>query len=79
MQPWYGFIFRSLGQEKRIFLMGRCFMSQEERRNQTVWLDEQQRIASFHSVEGYHQRDFVCYDFFMSFLQSLQERGYRFQ
>lgn len=54
-------------------------MSQEERRNQTVWLDEQQRIASFHSVEGYHQRDFVCYDFFMSFLQSLQERGYRFQ
>lgn len=39
-------------------------MSQEERRNQTVWLDEQQWIASFHSVEGYHQRDFVCYDFF---------------
>ena len=45
----------------------------------TVWLDEQARIASFHSVAGYEEHSFSCRDFFMGFLNSLQERGYYFQ
>lgn len=44
-----------------------------------VWLDEQTQIASFHCVEGYQQQIFSCHTIFMSFLQTLQERGYRFQ
>lgn len=46
----------------------------------TVWLNEQARIVSFHSVAGYEERSFRCRDyFFMGFLNSLQEWGYRFQ
>ena len=44
-----------------------------------VWLNDQSRIASFHRVVGYEERSFTCHEFFMSFLHSLQERGYRFQ
>ena len=44
-----------------------------------VWLDEQAQIASFHCVEGYQQQIFSCHALFISFLQTLQERGYRFQ
>ena len=44
-----------------------------------VWLDDQSRIASFHSVTGYEAHSFSCHEFFMGFLHSLQERGYRFQ
>ena len=45
----------------------------------TVWLNEQARIASFHGVAGYELRSFTCHEFFIGFLRSLQERGYRFQ
>jgi len=44
-----------------------------------VWLNEANRIASFHQVEGYQSRTFTSHDFFISFLHSLQEQGYRFQ
>ena len=54
-------------------------MGHQEAANHTVWLSEQDRIASFHHVEGYNIQTFSCHDFFMSFLHSLQERGYRFQ
>ena len=47
--------------------------------SQTVWLNEQARIASFHSVAGYEERSFRCRDYFMGFLNNLQERGFRFQ
>lgn len=47
--------------------------------SQTVWLNEQARIASFHSVAGYEEHSFRCRDYFMGYLNSLQERGYRFQ
>ena len=45
----------------------------------TVWLCDTNRIASFHSVTGYEPHSFTCHEFFMGFLHSLQERGYRFQ
>lgn len=54
-------------------------MTAMEQRHYIVWLDEQARIASFHNVAGYEKRSFTCHEFFMSFLHSLQERGYRFQ
>ena len=57
-------------------------MDEKQNRNpasQTVWLDEQARIASFHHVAGYEERSFSYRDYFMGCLNSLQERGYRFQ
>lgn len=57
-------------------------MDETPRRNtnpHTVWLNEQARIASFHSVAGYEERSFHRRDYFMSFLNNLQERGFRFQ
>lgn len=45
----------------------------------TVWLDEQAKLASFHHVEGYYKKIFNSKDFFMNYLCSLQELGYRFQ
>ena len=45
----------------------------------TVWLSEESRIASFHSVSGFKKHDFSNHSYFMAFLHSLQERGYRFQ
>ena len=44
-----------------------------------VWLDEQEQIASFHPVDGYRRYDFHDREYFISFLHSLQVRGYRFQ
>ena len=43
--------------------------------SQTVWLDEKARTASFHCVAGCEERSFHCLDYFMGFLNSLQERG----
>ena len=45
----------------------------------TVWISEQERIASFHAVEGYEMQTFATHDFFMSYIHSLQERYFRFQ
>lgn len=45
----------------------------------TVWLSNEARIASFRHVAGYEERSFTRYEFFIGFLHSLQERGYRFQ
>ena len=50
-----------------------------EQRSYTVWLCDETRIASFHSVTGYEQHTFSSHAFFIIFLHSLQERGYRFQ
>lgn len=46
---------------------------------ETIWLDERELIASFHAVDGYTPHDFSFHDHFMSFIQFLQEQGYRFQ
>ena len=52
---------------------------QEIRSNHIVWLSEKDRIASFHHVEGYQIQTFNLHDHFISYLHSLQERGFRFQ
>ena len=43
-----------------------------------VWLNSDMQIASFHYEDGYKQMNFSNQVFFMSFLQSLMESGYRF-
>lgn len=45
----------------------------------TVWVGEEDRIASFHPVDSYELRSFTCHDYFIHYLRSLQERGFRFQ
>lgn len=45
----------------------------------TVWVGEEDRIASFHAVDHYKPQTFSCHDYFISYLRSLQERGFRFQ
>ena len=45
----------------------------------TVWLNEVTHIASFHEISGYQRHDYHNHSYFMAFLHSLQERGYRFQ
>lgn len=44
-----------------------------------IWIDMTNCIASFSMVEGYERKSFSNNDYFMSFLQGLQETGYRFQ
>ena len=44
-----------------------------------VWLNEKDRIASFHYVAGYQKQEFYRREIFISYLKSLQECGYRFQ
>ena len=45
----------------------------------TVWIGEEDRIASFHAVDTYELQTFVCHDLFIKYLRTLQERGFRFQ
>lgn len=45
----------------------------------TVWVGEEDRIASFHAVDSYQPQTFSCHDYFIDYLRSLQERGFRFQ
>lgn len=45
----------------------------------TVWIGEEDRVASFHAVDTYEPQTFVCHDFFLKYLCRLQERGFRFQ
>ena len=45
----------------------------------SVWIDEHEKIASFHHVEGYLKYTYTNHEFFMKFLCTLQQRGFRFQ
>lgn len=44
-----------------------------------VWIGKEDKVASFHKVEGYEECPFTCAEHFRDFLCSLQESGYRFQ
>lgn len=44
-----------------------------------VWMDADQRIASFHAMKGYREQCFRNHDYFLEFLHGLQQQGYRFQ
>lgn len=44
-----------------------------------VWINEQEKIASFHHVDGYCKHIYIDHEHFMEFLRSLQQQGFRFQ
>lgn len=44
-----------------------------------VWINEAERIVSFHEIEGYEIRLIQGRDAYLFFLQRMQEQGYRFQ
>ncbi len=44
-----------------------------------LWISHADRIASFHPVANYNEQRFTSHDHFISYICSLQERGYRFQ
>lgn len=54
-------------------------MNQQAIENYTVWINDTERIASFHSIAGYRQEVFNSHDFFWKYVIALQESGYRFQ
>ena len=55
------------------------FRSDEPRETHRIWVDGTERIASFHEVEGYAAQTFSNYELFMSYVNSLQKRSFRFQ
>ena len=54
-------------------------MGRQKQRVYLVWVGEEERIASFHEVDGYRMESFFNHDFFIQYLRQLQERGFRFQ
>ena len=56
---------------------GRTMTSDKTENN--VWLDEKNKIASFHPVHGYHNYTCQQREQFLEFLKELAESGYRFQ
>jgi len=44
-----------------------------------VWLDEKNKIASFHLVRGYRKYTCAQREKFIEFLKDLAESGYKFQ
>lgn len=57
----------------------RCEQTDQPADIRTVWIGAEEKIASFHYVEGYQDQSFPHHDQFVHFLCSLQEQGYRFQ
>lgn len=53
--------------------------AEPEKLAQTVWVGEEDRVASFHPVDTYEQKSFDSRDFFFGYLHTLQARGFRFQ
>ena len=45
----------------------------------SVWIDEQEKIASFHPVEGYGKHTYNEQETFLELLSILQQCGFRFQ
>lgn len=44
-----------------------------------IWLDEKNRIASFHEIDGGRMLEFVSAGMFMSFIDDLMKQTYLFQ
>lgn len=48
-------------------------------RARTVWVSEEEKIVSFHAVDGYASIDFVQYTSFVAFILHMGEQSFRFQ
>ena len=44
-----------------------------------IWVDEKEKIVSFHPIENSDFIDFQEHSHFLSYVQDLAERSYRFQ
>lgn len=44
-----------------------------------IWINQTERIASFHEVDGYRPQAVRGQENYIALLQSLQEQGFRFQ
>ena len=44
-----------------------------------VWIGEEERVASFHKVDGYKLQIIKGRDDYVKYLETLQEQGFRFQ
>jgi len=54
-------------------------MSRTENRVWCIWLNEAEKIASFHAEGDYQLMDFLDYNQYQSYIMALQNSGYRFQ
>ncbi len=55
-------------------------MSDKEKSTQRhVWIDEEEKIVSFHPEEGYIEKALPTGDDFVSFILTYGGSGYRFQ
>ena len=50
-----------------------------EQTDNNVWLNEKQKIASFHLVRGYRKYTCAQRERFIDFLKDLESKGYKFQ
>ena len=44
-----------------------------------VWIDNKQRIVSFHEVSGFRLLEFHSEDMYMKFLKQYEKQEYRYQ
>ena len=44
-----------------------------------IWVDEKEKIVSFHPIENSDSINFQEHTHFLSYVQALAERSYRFQ
>lgn len=52
---------------------------EEDMREYSVWVDEVEKIASFHEVDNSAPMYFEQHETFLDYLSLLTTRGYRFQ
>lgn len=54
-------------------------MNITERETWKIWIAADEKIASFHHIEGYQRAQFMNHEFFLSKVQSLIDAGFKFQ
>ena len=54
-------------------------MSQQATESYILWINDTERIVSFHIITGYRQENYNDHKFFWKYVQALQASGYRFQ
>lgn len=50
-----------------------------EKKTWLCWVSQQQRVVSFHEVEGWHKQPFECGAAFWLFIEAMTTEGFRIQ
>ena len=45
----------------------------------SIWVNDDEKIASFKKVDGYVEKSFSNHEYFMNYVNDLQARWFRFQ